>query len=419
MDRASEVISRRYLNALCAADGTLAERVAFDCLQEGMGLETLYARVITPAMEQIGCLWKEEAITVADEHLATAITHRVMASAYGLSFGAPARPGRILLAAVEGQRHGVGLRMAADVLELGGYEVDYIGADVPLDALVAAIDSRNPDLVGLSSTLDLQSSLLSTVVARLIKSFPDTYLLLGGQGVPSEIPSDGKVVRTPGVEGLVTQVEALLGAPGGISAPVSAQPPDPVHRSGADSPEELLLGAASDAADLARSHARMAHAYRRLAYEDPITEGPNRRAFDDRLVVLGDSREAAPVTVLMLDLDHFKQVNDTFGHASGDEVLQKVFQAIESCLRSGDFAARLGGDEFALILPRTEIEAAERIARRLLSAIRLAATEESVTATVGVARLNRGPRRAMLDADLALYRAKDEGGDSVGVAEPD
>ena len=380
-------------------------------------METLYGRVITPAMRRIGCLWEKGAITVADEHLATAITHRVMASAYGLSFGGASRPGRILLAALEGQRHGLGLRMAADVLELGGYEVVYVGEDVPLDALVGLIESRRPDLVGLSSTLEVESSPLPAAVARLTERFPETPILLGGQGVPEEVLCEGKVVRAPGVEGLVAQIEALLGSIGKLSTPATPQPADPLFRSEADSPEGLLLGAATDAADLARAHARMAHAYRRLAYQDPITEGPNRRAFDDRLVALGDSPEADPVTVLMLDLDRFKRVNDTFGHAAGDGVLRRVFLAIESCLRTGDFAARLGGDEFGLILPHTEIAAAERIAARLLSAIRQACAEESVTATVGVAPLDKGPRRAMLEADLALYRAKGEGGDSVGVAE--
>lgn len=418
VDRAAEGISRRYIDALRAADGTAAERVAFECLQEGMGVETLYGRVITPAMRRIGCLWKDGAITVADEHLATAITHRVMASAYGSSFGGASRPGRILLAAVEGQRHGLGLRMAADVLELAGYDVDYVGEDVPLDALVGAVESRKPDLIGLSSTLDFETSSLGAAVAELTESFSETPILLGGQSVPEEILREGEVVRAPGVEGLVALVETLLEATSGGSAPAGSRQTAPRARSGLDSPEGLLLGAATDAAELARTHARMAHAYRRLAYEDPITEGPNRRAFDDRLVVLGESPEAAPVTVLMLDLDDFKRVNDTFGHAAGDDVLRRVFLAIESCLRDGDFAARLGGDEFALILPHTAMEAAERIAGRLLSAIRLAGVEESVTGTVGIAPLDGGPRRAMLEADLALYRAKGEGGNSVGVAEP-
>ncbi len=420
MDHASEGVSRRYGDTLRAADGAAAERVAFESLQEGMGMETLYGRVIAPAMRRIGCLWEEGAITVADEHLATAITHRVMASAYGMSFGrAASRPGRILLAAVEGQRHGMGLRMAADILELGGYEVNYVGEDVPLDALVGAIEMRNPDLIGLSSTLDFETSSLGVAVAQLTERFPETPILLGGQGVSAEILSADRVVLAPGVEGLGAQVEGLLGAMKGVSTPASSQSAGPVFRAADDSPEGLLLGAATDAADLARTHARMAHVYRRLAYEDPITKGPNRRAFDDRLVALEGSPEAVPVTILMLDLDRFKQVNDTFGHAAGDEVLRRVFIAIESCLREGDFAARLGGDEFALILPHTETGAGGTIAGRLLEAIRLASSEEALTATIGVAPFEKGPRRAMLEADLALYRAKAEGGNSIGVAEPD
>ncbi len=154
IDRSAEGISRSYGDALRAADGAAAERVALECLREGMSVEALYARVIAPAMWRIGRLWAEGAITVADEHLATALTHRVLASVYGSSLGNVAvRPGRILLATVEGQRHSLGLRMAADVLELGGYEVIYLGGDVPLDSLVDTVAARNPDLVGLSSTL--------------------------------------------------------------------------------------------------------------------------------------------------------------------------------------------------------------------------------------------------------------------------
>jgi diguanylate cyclase (GGDEF)-like protein len=383
-----------------------------------MGVEALYGRVIAPAMWRIGCLWEQGAITVADEHLATALTHRVMASVYGSSFGrAGSRPGRILLAAVEGQRHALGLRMAADVLELGGYEVNYLGGDVPLDALLSAVDSRRPDLVGLSSTLASDASSLETAVSKLGEAFADTPILLGGQGIPDGILRDGHGVRAAGIEGLVSLVEGLLGGMKGVSTDESSRPPDPLFQTGSDSPEGLLLGAAADAADLARIHARMAHSYRRLAYEDVVTRGPNRRAFDERLAFLADSPDAARVTILMLDLDRFKQVNDSLGHAAGDTVLRKVFEAVESSLRDGDFAARLGGDEFASLLPHTKIAEAEKVAGRILAAVRTIGGESMLTATIGLAPLLGGPRRAMLDADLALYKAKADGGDSIGIAD--
>jgi MerR family transcriptional regulator, light-induced transcriptional regulator len=419
-DQALEANSRRYGDALRAADGAAAERVALECLQEGVAIETLYARVIAPAMWRIGCLWVEGAITIADEHLATAITHRVMASAYGASFGrAVARPGRIMLAVVEGQRHALGLRMAADVLELGGYEVNYLGADVPPEALVEAVESRRPDLVGLSSTLDPAPDALLAALSRLRAHFPDTPIMVGGHGAMSGAVQQEGVLEDPGIEGLVALVETALAGLDEVSKPGDSPAPDPVFEAGGASAEGRMLNAAADAADLARTHARMAHSYRRLAYEDAVIEGPNRRSFDDRLALLADSPDAAPMTVLMLDLDDFKAINDTYGHPAGDEALRSVFKAIESCLREGDFAARLGGDEFALLLPHTDPVAARAVAERLLVAIRSAGAHEGLTATIGVAPLREGPRRALLEADVALYRAKARGGDSVGIADSD
>ena len=282
-----------------------------------------------------------------------------------------------------------------------------------------AIESRGPDLVGLSATLTAGDSSLAAAVGALRKAFPEMPVLLGGQGVHGDLLQEGRVIRAQGVEGLVALVEGVLRGVENVSTAAGSRPPDPLFHPATDSPEGLMLGAVVDAADLARIHARMAHSYRRLAYEDAVTKGPNRRAFDDRLALLADSPEAAPVAILMVDLDDFKQVNDTFGHAAGDEVLRAVSKAIDSCLREGDFAARLGGDEFASLLPRTEIKEAELVATRALGAIRAVGGREALTATIGVAALREGPRRSMLEADLALYRAKAGGGDSISVADQD
>jgi len=126
----------------------------------------------------------------------------------------------------------------------------------------------------------------------------------------------------------------------------------------------------------------------------------------------------------MLDLDHFKQVNDQRGHAVGDQVLANVGAVMRSALRSGDFAGRNGGEEFAIVLPDTEIAAALLIAERVRAAIAEMSrpgTDVAVTVSVGVAcypdHASTPDRLARL-ADAALYLAKRQGRNRVELAEP-
>jgi MerR family transcriptional regulator, light-induced transcriptional regulator len=141
-DRAIRRLSHTYQDALTVADAGGAGRVARRALGEGTGVAGLYQRVIAPAMWRIGELWEQGEISVADEHLATALTHQAMAGIYGPSLGHKVKPGRILMAAVEGEQHALGLRMAADVVELAGYETIYLGADVPTADLLQAVTAR-------------------------------------------------------------------------------------------------------------------------------------------------------------------------------------------------------------------------------------------------------------------------------------
>lgn len=177
--------SRLYLDALRAADVAGAYRVARGALEEGMSVPELYQRVIAPAMHEIGALWEKGALTVADEHLATALTHRVLAALRPpLRVEAkadPAAKGRVMLAAVEGEQHALGLRMAADVCEDAGFEAIYLGADVPTEALLQAVDSLSPDLLALSATMPEPASRLEGVAAIVSRSHPQLDLLIGGQ----------------------------------------------------------------------------------------------------------------------------------------------------------------------------------------------------------------------------------------------
>ena len=161
----------------------------------------------------------------------------------------------------------------------------------------------------------------------------------------------------------------------------------------------------------------------RLASHDGLTGVVNRRGFDEKLHnEWGRScREALPIALIMLDVDHFKRFNDSYGHQAGDECLKKIAAALtQSVLRPFDVVARYGGEEFAVILPSIDEEGASKVAQRILEAVaaleipHLGAGEEPfVTVSMGVAaaRPVLGTAHAQLieSADLALYRAKHTG----------
>jgi len=162
------------------------------------------------------------------------------------------------------------------------------------------------------------------------------------------------------------------------------------------------------------------------AATDGLTGLPNKRAVTDALkrTFAQAATTKAPLALILLDLDHFKQVNDQRGHAVGDQVLANVGATLRGVLRARDFAGRNGGEEFALLLPDTEIDAALEIAERVRGAIAeisLPGTDVSVTASIGVAGF---PGQAStLDrlerlADAALYLAKRQGRNRVELAEP-
>lgn len=417
----ARVLSRSYGDALRAAEGELAEEIALQGIAAGMSMAELYSRVITPAMWRIGDLWAEGAITIADEHLATALTHRVLASIFGSMPGEDRKRGHLLLGAIEGQHHVLGLRMAADVLEEAGYEVDYLGGDVPLSDLAKTVLDRDPDLLCMSITIPLGENRLEEGLGALREARPGLPILLGGQAVPANLDRDG-VTMVESLEELLPVVARALAGASRRKGDDELPEPHEVRRAGLESPiwgmapdttEARLSRTVASTADIARGESRRARAYRRLAYEDPVSRLPTRRAFDDRLAELRQNPGARPLALIMLDLDEFKAVNDARGHRAGDELLRRVGREIERELREGDFAARFGGDEFVLLLPGTDPEQALEAAERLRAAI---AERTEVTASIGVAQIGDDPRHSLLEADEALYAAKAGGRDNVRAA---
>ena len=163
-----------------------------------------------------------------------------------------------------------------------------------------------------------------------------------------------------------------------------------------------------------------------LAMTDGLTGLANRRAFDEALSREWKRtlRKGTAVSLLLLDLDHFKQFNDNYGHQVGDDCLRAVAATLRATVRESDIAARYGGEELAVILPETHSAAAEVLAERFRAAVEALGVTHSanpegggfVTVSIGVATaLSRDggtiamPEGLLLSADLALYKAKHEG----------
>lgn len=156
-----------------------------------------------------------------------------------------------------------------------------------------------------------------------------------------------------------------------------------------------------------------------LARRDPLTGAMNRSGLEQWLA--RQSRGEQRAAVLLIDIDHFKQLNDTLGHAAGDRILRLFASAVQEQLRSTDILARQGGDEFAIILPDVGVREAVRVAERLRGAFRdkvadLADIGLQPTLSIGVAEVELGGRALddlLVEADEALYRAKRLGRDRV------
>lgn len=208
------------------------------------------------------------------------------------------------------------------------------------------------------------------------------------------------------------------------------------HKDGSEIPLEISITKVDDGSGLfftgilrditARKALEEELAHR--AFHDPLTNLPNRALFLDRLTnaLARASRSGRTIAVLFLDLDNFKVINDSLGHAAGDQLLVAVANRLRSCLRTGDTAARLGGDEFTVLLEDVPdlaeaIQVTERVAEALKGPFRIGQREFFVTASIGIALSEGGAERPddlLRNADMVMYRAKRQGKSRYAVFGP-
>jgi len=178
--------AQEFLDALLRGDRRVANRLVDSALDSNPDLRPLYLDILQPAMREIGRLWQENVISVADEHVATAITQAAMGRAFERAYVWHDRRTPTLIAAcAEDERHQMGLRMLCDLLELEGWDTTYLGASVPVESLVAIVVKRKPDVVAVSATIAPHLPRVRSAVGAIRGSglSPMPLIIIGGLAV--------------------------------------------------------------------------------------------------------------------------------------------------------------------------------------------------------------------------------------------
>jgi methanogenic corrinoid protein MtbC1 len=175
-------LRERYLAAQLAGNRREVLRlVVEEGLQRGATVGQLQAQVIRAAQAEIGRLWQHNRISIAQEHLATALSQLAMAHLFQHAEGAPPNGRKVVVACVEGELHDFPARLVSDALELAGFEVRFLGANVPTAHLVGLLREEKPDLLCLSATMSFHTPALRAAVLGAREASPGLPVLVGGQ----------------------------------------------------------------------------------------------------------------------------------------------------------------------------------------------------------------------------------------------
>lgn len=210
----AESLSERFGLALIEGDAPAAERAVRDAYDEGLPYALVHHGVVAPAMHRIGILWERGEIGVAHEHLATQIAMRSLALLRELFRVVRRRSDhRVMLAAVQGEQHVVGLQMAGDLLEDAGYDVLMLGPDVPTDALADIVGEHRPEVVAFTVTMAAGLGQLPGAVDAVAAASPATGMIVGGRLEAGRLPPQPDLTFLTTVLDVVETADALVRRP--------------------------------------------------------------------------------------------------------------------------------------------------------------------------------------------------------------
>ncbi|MGM0647733.1 MAG: cobalamin B12-binding domain-containing protein [Bacteroidota bacterium] len=183
MESTHKYVVTNYLNALLDGNRKQARQVCLDFIKAGNSIKQLYEQLMKPALYEVGRLWEQNKISVANEHIATAITEGILNSFYADIFPDKYNGKKAVLACVEDEEHQVGIKMVADVFEMNQWESFFLGTGFPNSELIKYIKEVQPDIMAISLSVYFNFARLKQMIQELKSEFPEIKIIIGGQAL--------------------------------------------------------------------------------------------------------------------------------------------------------------------------------------------------------------------------------------------
>ena len=174
-------LKKEFLNALITGNHTLSSELVQTCLTNQITIKELYEEIIREAMYEIGELWESNKISVATEHMASAIVESILNQLYFKIISKEKKNKTVIAACLENEFHQVGIKMVGDVFEMNGWDALFLGSNTPTSELVSFIKLKKPDLLAISISIYFNLPILEKMIGRMQKEFPELPIVVGGQ----------------------------------------------------------------------------------------------------------------------------------------------------------------------------------------------------------------------------------------------
>jgi MerR family transcriptional regulator, light-induced transcriptional regulator len=177
----TDKIDSDFLNALLEGNRNASSKIIFDLLKSGRDIKDVYENVIKPSLYQVGELWEYNKISVATEHLASAIVEAILNELYHEVISKEKKAGKVIVSCVEKEYHQIGIKMVSDIFEANGWNSYFLGANTPAKELISFAKIIKPDIIAISMSIYFHLPTLVMMIQKIRAELPDIPILVGGQ----------------------------------------------------------------------------------------------------------------------------------------------------------------------------------------------------------------------------------------------